>query len=189
VDVVTDLEPGVSGGVSAGDIIPEDILGVLNQVGIVVLIVVGINVEVDNVVAEISKILLATRLRGAAGVGWAHVGGDLANDVAESHLVLDHLVVTILLGNGAKVQMGPGMRGQLVALGVHALEDIDKLLGDVDLTLVDIVTSDEERGMGVVGLHDIENVAGEILLWAIVVGDRNSSWGYAGVDAVATILD
>ena len=42
--------------------------------------------------------------------------------------------------------------------------------------------------MSVVGLHDIQNVAGEVLLWAIVVGDSDSARGLARVDTVATVL-
>ena len=140
-------------------------------------------------VAEVSHVLLAARLSSAAGVGRTHVGGDLADNVADSHLVLDHLVVAVLLGDGAEVQVSPGVRGKLVAFGIHALDDFDELRGKIDLSLVDVVSSDEESSLGVVGSHDIKDVAGENLLWAVIVGDSNRSWGSATVDAVASVLD
>lgn len=140
-------------------------------------------------VTKVSQILLAARLGSAARVGRTHVGGDLANNVAESHLVLDHLVVAVLLGNGAQVQVSPGVRGNLVALGVHTLDDGDEFRSNVNLALVDVVSSNEKGSLGIVGSHDIQNVASENLLWAIVVGEGNGSWLGTAVDAIAAIVD
>ena len=85
--------------------------------------------------------------------------------------------------------MGPGVGSKLVALRVHALEDTAELRSDVNLSLVDVVSSDEESSLGVVGSHNIEDVAGEDFLWAIVVGDGNCAGCGATVNTSATVLD
>ena len=149
----------------------------------------SVQVKVGNVVAKVSQVLLAARLGSAAGVGRTHVGGDLANNVAESHLVLDHLVVAVLLGDGAQVQVSPGVRGDLVALSVHTLDDADKFRSKVDLALVDVVSSNEEGSLGLVLGHNVKNVASENLLWAVIVGNGDRSWLGAAVDTIATILN
>lgn len=140
-------------------------------------------------VAKVSHVLLTARLGSAAGVGRTHVGGDFANDVTQSHLVLNHLVVAILRGDGAQVQMSPGVRSKLVAFRVHTLDDLGEFRSDVDLALADVVTSDEEGSFGVVGSHDIKNVASENLLGAVIVGESNGSWFGTAVDTVAAIFD
>ena len=81
------------------------------------------------------------------------------------------------------------MGSKLVALRVHALEDIAELRSNVNLSLVDVVSGDEESSLGVVRSHDIENVAGEDPLWAIVVGNGNCARCGATVDTGATVLD
>jgi hypothetical protein len=85
--------------------------------------------------------------------------------------------------------MSPGVGSKLVTFRVHALEDIAELRGDVNLSLVDVVSSDEESSLCVVRSHDIENVAGEDLLWAIVVGNGNRTWCGTTVDTSTTVLD
>ena len=150
MDVVANLEPLGAGSLSLANVSLEDILGVLDQFRVIVLVVISVQIEIGDVVTEVSHVLLATRLSSAAGVGRAHVGGDLANNVAESHLIFDHLVVTVLLGDGAEVQVGPCVGRKLVAGSIHALEDSDEFGSSIDLALVDIVTSDEEGSLGVV---------------------------------------
>jgi hypothetical protein len=57
------------------------------------------------------------------------------------------------------------------------------------LTLVDVVASDEESGLSAVGLEDIHDVLGVLLLWAIIVGQSNCARGNAVVDTSATVCD
>jgi hypothetical protein len=104
VDIMLNVEESgasLSRRSALSDVSKEPILGVLDQVGAVLFVVIGVDVEVDDVVTEVSHVGLA--LASAAGVRWAHVGGDLANDVAESHLVLPHLLLAVDLGNGTEV--------------------------------------------------------------------------------------
>ena len=83
--------------------------------------------------------------------------------------------------------MGPGVGCDLVALAVHALNDTDELISGVDFALVDVVASDEESGLGIVCLENIENVRSVSLLWAIVVGQGNCAGSNAVVDTSATV--
>jgi hypothetical protein len=190
VDVVLNVEPcGALGSSRAalGDVTQEPVLGVLDQVGGVLVVVVGVNVKVDDVVTERSHVSLA--LTSAAGVRRAHVGGDLANNVAESHLVLPHLLLAVDLRDGAQVQMSPCVGRELMALGVHALEHGSELGGDVNLALVDVVASDEEGGLCVVLLHKIQDVGSEDFLRTIIVGESNGTGGDTVVDTVATVCN
>lgn len=189
VNVVTNLEPLAvrSSSATLGDVALEPVLGALNKSGRVVLVVIGVDIEVSDVVTKVSHVSLA--LSSAAGVWWAHVGRDLANDVTKSHLVLPHLVLAIDLGDGTQVQMGPGVRSNLMALGVHTLDNIHKLCGGIDLALVDVVASDEESSLGVVGSHQIQDVGGEDLLRTVIVGNGYGSWRNAVVDTVTAILN
>ena len=189
VNIVANAQPLRSGGSSTvgSDVTLEVVLGVLDLVDVVLVVVVGVNIEVGNVVTKIGHIPLAARLSCAAGVGRAHVSGNLANNVAKSHLVLPHLLLAVEGRDSAQVQVGPGVGRDLVVLGVHALDDTDELRSGVNLTLVDVVTGNEEGSLSVVCLEDIKNVSSVFLLWAIVVGQGNCAGSNAVVDTSATV--
>ena len=189
VDVVANAQPIGSGSRCAigSDVTLEIVLGVLDLVDVVLVVVVGINVEVGDVVTEIGHILLAARRSCAAGVRRTHVGGDLANDVAESHLIFPHLLLAVEGRDSAQVQVGPCVGGDLVTLRVHALDIADELSSGVDLTLVDIVAGDEESSLGVVCLEDVKNMGSIGNLWAIVVCQGNGTRGNTIVDTSATV--
>jgi hypothetical protein len=191
VNVVANAQPirSGSGSTIGSDVALEVVLGVLDLVDVVLVVVVGVNVEVGDVVTEISHVLLAARLSCAARVRRAHVCGNLAEDVAESHLVLPHLLLAVEGGDGTQVQVGPGVGSDVVTLRVHALDDAGELRSGVDFTLVDVVASDEESGLSVVGLEDVKNVGGVVLLWAIVICQSNCAGGDAVVDTSAAILN
>jgi len=189
VNVVANGQPlrGGSRSTVGSDVALEVVLGVLDLVDVVLVVVVGVNVEVSDVVTEISHVLFAARLSCAAGVRRAHVGGDLADDVAKSHLVLPHLVLAVNGRDSAQVQVGPGVGCDVVALRLHALDNAGELRGGVDLALVDVVAGDEESSLSVVCLEDIKDVSGVVLLWAIVVGQSNCARGDTVVDTRATV--
>jgi hypothetical protein len=75
----------------------------------------------------------------------------------------------------------------LVAFGVHALDDFDKLVSCVDLTFVDVVACDEEGALGVVFLENIQYVTCELLLWPVIVRKSDSSIFDASEDARSTV--
>jgi hypothetical protein len=188
VDVVLNVEPLSTVGSSRatlGDVTQKPVLRALDLVGRVLVVVVGVDIEVDDVVTERSHIGLA--LTSAAGVRRAHVGGDLANNVAESHLVLPHLLLAVDGRDSAEVQMGPCVGRELMALGVHALEHGRELWGDINLALVDVVASDEESGLCVVLFHEVQDVGSKDLLWTVIVGESNSSGCNAVVNTLAAV--
>lgn len=68
------------------------ILGILNQVRRVVEVIRGVEVEVYDVVPQRGQVVLAPAGFRTRTVRRPHVRRDEAEDVAERHLVLDHLV-------------------------------------------------------------------------------------------------
>jgi hypothetical protein len=190
VDVVLNIEPsGASRSSRAvgGNVTGEPVLGVLDQKRRILFVVVGINIEVDDMVTKVGQISLA--LTNTAGVRRAHVGGDLANNVAKSHLVLPHLLLAVDLGDGTQVQMGPGVGSNLMTLSIHALDNVNELGCDIDLALADVVASNEEGSLCVVLLHQVQDVRGKNLLWAVIVGESNSTRLDTSVDSISTVLD
>lgn len=175
MDVVGDGEPLAVGssGTTSSDVAQKPVLGELDLVGVVLIVVIRVDVEVDGMVAEVFEVVLATRLRCAAGVRWTHIGREETENVAESHLVLVHLVVAVSGGNGAQVQMGPCMRGNLVALGVCTLDNGGQFRGGVDFSLGKVVAGDEEGGFSVVFGEDVQYMGGVVLERAIIIRDRN----------------
>lgn len=103
VNIVADFEPGGSCGrrTALGDVALEPVLGVLDLVWGILVVVVGINIKISDVVAQCGHIRLA--LAGAARVRWTHVGRDFADNVAQSHFVLVHLFLPVSLGDGAQI--------------------------------------------------------------------------------------
>lgn len=166
---MTDGKPLVAlGGRGAvlGDEVLEPVFRRLNLLGLVLVVVVGVDVEVGDVVAEISHVLLAARVFGARRVRWAEVRWDLAEDIANGHFVHDDLVDAILSGNLAQVEMRPSVRCDLVTLRVHALDDL--VVFNVNLALVNVVASDKESSFRAVALEQVQNVLGELLLRTVV---------------------
>jgi len=101
------------------NVIREKVLRVLYHTWSIVGIVKRVKVVVDDVVTEISEFGEASRI--AVYVGWAKVGGDHAEDVADSHFVVDYLVVEVGGRKGVEVLMRPRMAGDLMARVVHTL--------------------------------------------------------------------
>lgn len=98
----------------------EDRLRVLDECWAVVEVVLGVDVEICDVVAEFAQVGFAAAGRGAGGVGWAHVGRNHAEDVAHGHFELVHLVAALGGGYVAEVSVGPGVACYLVAVVVHS---------------------------------------------------------------------
>lgn len=189
VDVVSDGEEVVVGRVLASEGVREVVLGVLDLVRGGVVVVISVQIEVGDVVAESLQVVLAARLGGARRVRGAHVGGEETEDVPEGHLVLDHLVLALSRGNGAQVLVAPGVGGDLVALRVHPLDDsVPAVGGVVDLALAVVVAGDEEGGLGVVLLQHVEHAVG-VDVGTIVVGQGDLAVHDTVIDTSTTILD
>lgn len=169
-------------GVTGINALLEVVLGDLDLLGSQLVVVIGIEVEVRHDVTEIGHDFLAAS--SARRVRWAHVGRVFADDVANSHLVLDHLVVSLLLGDFAEILVGPCVRGDLMAIVVHILDDACPVF--VNGALADVVASDEEGGVGSSCLELFHNTLG-IDVGTIVVGDCNGSRIVADVDAPTAV--
>jgi hypothetical protein len=192
MDIVSDRQPLAGAGIraSGSNITVEPVLGFLDLAGGIVLIVVGVDVEVDGVISKGSEIGLTAGLGSAARIRRAHVGGEETEDVAESHLVLDHLVGTLAGRDGRKIQVSPGVGGDLIAIGIHSLDGIDEAaFRKIDLTLPDVVTGDEESRHRVVRHKKIQDVISVVLSGAIIISKGDGARFRAFVNAVTTILD
>lgn len=185
MDVVADDESVTVVWVSAVarvDAVLEVVLGDLDLLRSQVVVVVGVEIEVGNDVAKIRHDFLALSIAGR--VRWAHVGRVFADDVPDGHFVLDHLVVNLLLGDEAKVLVGPSVRSDLMAVVVHLLDDTSPVL--INGTLSDVVTGDEECGMGTTCFKLSHNVLG-VDVWTIVVCNGDGSRVVADVDTTTAV--
>lgn len=165
----------------------DNILGLLNQHGAVMEIILGIQIKVDDVVSKIQEIILTAALCSTRRVGWAHVSRNKSKNIAKSHLVPDHLVLALERGDVAKIGVRPGVRGNLVSIGVLTLDDRGP--GEtsvINLTLAVVITSDEEGSLSIVLGKEIEQV-GCVTTWAIIVSECDGTGLVTTVNAGATV--
>lgn len=142
----------------------------------------GVQIEVGDNITKLGQNVLAGVSAGR--VRWAHVSWVFAENVSNGHLVLDHLVIDLLLSNGAEVLVRPGVTGDLVALVVHLLDDTRPVL--VDSTLANVVTSKEESSVKSGILEELEYSL-SVDVWSIIIGDGHSAGVLATVDTSAAI--
>jgi hypothetical protein len=122
VDIVRNDEPvSTVSSLLASNVANKVVLGLLNQIGIVQEIVLGVEIEVNNVVAEVLQICLTVGI--AARERWAHVSWEDTQDVVQGDLVVVHLVFPLGRSDGSQVLMSPGVARNLMAGSVHALDD------------------------------------------------------------------
>lgn len=95
------------------DVVAEVIFRVLDQIRIVIQVVEGVEVIVDNVVA--SAIQASKAVAIAVNVRRAEVRWKKAEYITESHFVVVDLVVEIGLTETNKVLVRPGMASYLMA--------------------------------------------------------------------------
>lgn len=182
MDIVSDSKLALGGRVGAVDSCAEVVLSNLDLFASELVVVIGVQVEVRNNIAERLQDILANSV--ARRVGRTHVGGVFADDVADSHLVLDHLVVDLSLGDGGKILVGPSVGCDLVALGDHALDNSVPLF--VNSTLANVVTSNEEGGLESGSSKLVKDLV-SVDVWAVIVGNGYSSGLAASVNTRTTI--
>ena len=142
----------------------EVVLGDLDVGQLVV--VVGVEVEVANYVAEVFHSRLAC---GAAGaVRGTHVGRVFSDDVADGHFILDHLVDALLFRDLAQVGVTPCVGGDLMAISYHTLDNSGPGRCGVDGTFAVVVTSHEEGSLEAVGSELIQDAVG-VEIWTVCV--------------------
>jgi hypothetical protein len=184
VNVVGDGELALRRRVGAVDSSAEVVLGGLNLDGSELVVVIGVQIEVRNDVSKLLHNALASGL--ARRVRRTHVSGVFADDVADSHLVLDHLIVDLSLGNLGQILVGPSVGGDLVTFGDHTLDNRSPFL--INSTLADVNTSDKEGSLEARRIELVQNLV-SVDVWAIIVGDSDSSWLAASVDASTAVRD
>lgn len=182
VDVVGNGKLAIGGWVGTIDSVAEVVLRGLNLDRSELVVVIGIQVEVRNDVAKLLENAWAAT--DAGRVRGTHVSGVFANDVADSHLVLDHLVVDLGLGNGREILVRPSVRSDLVTLGDHALDGTAPLL--INGTLSDVDTSDEEGSLEARRSEFVQDLI-SVDVWAVIIGNGNGSRGAASIDTLTTI--
>ena len=184
MDVVGNGELALAGWLGGVDGVAEVLLSDLNLLAGELVVVIGVKVKIRNDVSKVLQDVLADIV--ARRVGRTHVCGVFADDVADGHLVLDHLVIDLSLGDGGKILVGPGVGSDLVTIGYHTLDDSLPLL--IDSTLADVVTGDEEGGLEASSGELVENLI-SVDVRAIIVSDGNSSGLAAGVNTSTAVLN
>lgn len=86
---------------------------VVDQLGVIVPIVNGVDVEIDVVVAHLIELLSASIVTGY--VWWSYVGWDDTKDIADCHFVPVYLSVEFFFIYPTEVRMPPGVTGNLMA--------------------------------------------------------------------------
>ena len=102
----------------------------------------------DNVVTKFRHVFLAATGFVALNVRSSHISRVFAEDVGDGSLILLHFVLAWMLSEGIQVRMRPGMRGDLVAVGVHPTDCLGPSIDFVNLTSALDVACDEEGGFG-----------------------------------------
>jgi hypothetical protein len=122
MDIVRDNKPiSTVGSLLTSNVALKVVLGLLNQVRVVQEIVLGIEIEVDNVVTKRLQIGLAVGV--AAGKRRAHVGRENTEDVVQSNLVVVHLVLPLSGGDRSKILVAPRVGRDLMPSSIHTLDD------------------------------------------------------------------
>jgi hypothetical protein len=207
VNVVLDGQELVCGNVVGLEVLVEVVLGVLDLVRAVVVIVyplvshraatleplcqrtISVDIKVSDNVSQILHILPAAGSFVARRIRRTHVGGELLDNVADGHLVMDHLVDALLLGDGGEVLVRPRMAGDLVTSGIHLGDDGRPLGGSIiDSALAVVDTSDEESRLHIVLFEEVENIV-SVDVWAVIVGDGDGTWLSARVKTAVTVVD
>jgi len=122
------------------------------------VVVICVQVKIRYNVAKVLHDSLAGCVAGR--VRWPHIGRVFSNNVADCHLVPDHLVVSLSIGNDAEVLMRPCVACYLVAFGHHTLDHAGPAFGRVDSPLSIVDTSDEEGSLEAIFGKLIEDLVG-----------------------------
>lgn len=163
----------------------EVVLGDLDLFSGKLVVVVGVEIERSNNIAEGLQVGLAIRTL-ACRIRWTHVGWVFTNNVADSHFVLGHLIITLLLSDCIKILMTPSVTSNLMAICLHFCDHITPVL--INGAFANVITSDEESGTSTSSLelgHDLFSVD----VWAIIIGYGDNARLGARSNAQSTICN
>jgi len=110
---------------------------------------------------------------GVAGrIRRTHICRKETKNITESHFKLNHLATADGLGQGGEIGMRPGVRGNLVTVGVHLLDHVRPCGGSVDCTLSIVDTGNVECSLCIVGVQKIDHGIC-VHTWAIIKSQRD----------------
>jgi hypothetical protein len=139
------------------------------------------------VVPEIVQLRLARGI--ATGIRRPHVRWVEPKDVSDSHFIVDHLVLTLCVRDGAEVLVAPCVRCDLMAGSMHAFNHIWPWFSRViDFSLAEVVSSDKKGPCCFVLVEQIENMT-SVKIWSVVEGQSNCAGYRAGIDTGPAISD
>jgi hypothetical protein len=202
VNIVSNAEEVICRRVARVHRSVDTVLGVLNLIRCNVIIVcllsgsypwlnnqriptITIQVEVRNDVAKICQILRA--LARARRIRRTHICGKFAEDVGKGHLILDHLIVTLFLGDSAEILVRPSVGSYLMTFGDHTADHSrPRLRLVVNGTLVDVDTGNKERSLESFRGEFVENIV-SVNIWAVVISDGHSSGLGADVYSLSAV--
>ena len=145
------------------------------------------DVIISDVISHVTQhpLRLIARLR----IRRPHVSREEPQHIPYRHLIEVHLILSLLLSSRAQVLMRPGMRRDLVALGMHAFDDL-RVPGCfiVDRTLPHVIARDEKGRFGLIFSENVEDFGG-VNVRAIVECEGNVVLIRASVDAAAAVAD
>lgn len=134
----------------------EVVLGHLN--GRELVVIIGVEVKICNDVSQVFQDCLTGCI--TRGVWWAHVCGVLPNNVANSHLVLNHLVISLGIGYDTQVLMRPSVAGHLMTFGNHTTDHAGPACSRINSALGIVDTGDEECGFKSIAGELMQNLTG-----------------------------
>lgn len=117
----------------------------------------AVNIIVHDMIAHVREHVLssvvALRVRGP------HICWEKAQNISKSHFIVVHLIFLLLNCQGSQVLVRPCVAGDLVTGFMHALEELG-IAGRnvVYLAFAHVVSSNEERCLGIILVQNIENV-------------------------------
>lgn len=163
-----------------GEVALEPVERVLKGTLRVLLVIIGIDLKVDDVVAHILKELFTTRFNGTARVRRSNVGWDLSDNVVEGALDIEDLVLASVRIDLGQILMRPCVGRNLMSLCIHPLNYVNEFLSLVNLSLGVVVAGDEEGGLSIVLLEKIEDMCSGVLHRSVIIGDSHVAWVFTG---------
>jgi hypothetical protein len=159
VGVMLDQEHGVGFLLLVDSCVNHPLLTV--QVGLDVPIM-AVDFLVDNMITQMTHVFHASSLGATLDVWRSHVGGVLADDVDQSSFNFEHFGPSLLGVEIVHARVRPGVRANLMTVGVHTFDGCNPGANLVDLALAHVVASDEESGFGLVVGQNVEQSHGVV---------------------------
>lgn len=149
----------------------------------------SVDIEVCDVIAQVGHILLAPRLRSAVRIRRSHISREESKDIAQSHLITVHVLLSLGTCEVGQVGMSPSVRCNLMSLVVCTFDRRSpRKSGIVNFSFAVVVASDEKGCLGIVLLQYIQDMLG-VDVWTVIVSNGNGSSHCAVVNASSTIQD